>query len=262
MTSYKREDLRQVTFSDLSPQCNEAIIHELCVQFGPIRDLYWPSSNHHASGGGAQPPQRGSYCRVTFECLEDAKYCYAALSRYPTRIFERELRVSHGTSETRRMQSSVPAGARFALHEVGAKVTLRNVDPTVTLYELEAFFGAFGEFAVQPRMLRDSVGRFRGIVVLSYRDFASSDRVIAQMDGAVYRDRRVGAAYTLLEDGSGRPHGSAEERAMAELIRAQEAQYEARLRAEAEEAWARQRAAGGGAASWADPHAQLYAQNR
>lgn len=235
MATFKREDLRRVLFSDLSEQCDEELIHELCVQFGPITKITWPVVTN-ISG----MPQRKSYCFVDFLNPEDAKYCFEALYRSQVKLFEKEIRVSHASTELGQREigarTSAAHGAIIGLHEVGAKVIVRNVDITATEFDLTRFFEQFGPFAVPPRMMRDFSGNFRGTVIFSYKDFSSSDKVIAQMDQRVYRDRVITVQYAELEDGSGRLHGSPEERANASIIREEEKKYLAKLSQENAEA--------------------------
>jgi hypothetical protein len=62
-------------------------------------------------------------------------------------------------------------------------------------------------------------------VVLSYKTFEASDRVIRDMNQKMFRDRVISVHYAQMEDGSGRLHGSKEERANAVLIREEERRY-------------------------------------
>lgn len=224
MTTYKREDLRRVSFSNLDEHCDEDLLYELCLQFGPIRNISWPTEVNLTG-----VPQRASRCYVDFHNIEDAKYCYEALYRARVKLFNKELRVYHASVDI-----DAPAGAPnsgpgahavVGLHEVGAKVVVRNVDFNVTEFDVTRFFESFGAFAAPPRMLRDAVGNFRGTVVLSYKTFEASDRVIRNMDQKVYRDRVIAVHYAMMEDGSGRLHGTKEERANAVLIREEEKRY-------------------------------------
>lgn len=222
MTTYKQEDLRQVKFSNLDEHCDEDIIYELCLQFGPVRNISWPPKES-ISG----EPQRDSRCYVDFHNAEDAKYCYEALYRARVKLFNKELQVHHASTDVKMPGGggSMEHGAVIGLHEVGAKVVVRNVDYRTTEFDVRRFFGKFGEFAAPPRMLRDAVGNFRGTVVLSYSTFEASDRVIRDMDQKMFRDRIIAVHYAQMEDGSGRLHGSKEERANALLIREEKRRY-------------------------------------
>ncbi|KAK7195531.1 RNA binding protein [Novymonas esmeraldas] len=223
MATYKREDLRRVSFTNLDEHCDEGIMYELCLQFGPVHNISWPTE---VNINGM--PQRASRCYVDFGNAEDAKYCFEALHRARVKLFNKELRVAHVSTELGQggaagLQRS--GAAVIGLHEVGAKVVVRNVDYRVTEFDVTRFFESFGQFAAPPRMLRDSVGNFRGTVVLSYKTFEASDRVIGEMDQRTFRDRVISVYYALMEDGSGRQHGTAEERANASLIREEERRY-------------------------------------
>lgn len=222
MATYKREDLRRVAFTNLDEHCDEGIIYELCLQFCPVRNISWPTE---VNINGM--PQRASRCYVDFENCEDAKYCFEALYRARVKLFNKEVHVFHVSTDL--AQGGAPGqrsgAAIVGLHEVGAKVVVRNVDYRVTEFDVTRFFESFGQFAAPPRMLRDSVGNFRGTVVLSYKTFEASDRVIRDMDQKMFRDRIITVHYAMLEDGSGRLHGSKEERANAALIREEEKRY-------------------------------------
>ncbi|KEG14901.1 RNA-binding protein [Trypanosoma grayi] len=257
MSTFKREDLRRVFFSDLSEQCDEDIIHELCTQFGPVAKITWPTTGNLAGGA-----QHMTFCFVDFRNAEDAKYCYEALHRSRAKLFGKELRVSHASTDIPLKESGVRVQNRHAvheLHEIGAKVVVRGVDLNVTEFELTSFFEQFGKFAVPPRMARDFEGNFRGVVILSYDDFASSDKVIDEMDQKIYRDRPISVAYAEMEDGSGRKHGTAEERANAALFREEarkHAERIAREQADHERERARRRQENVAWAAGIDPYAR------
>ncbi|EPY22081.1 splicing factor 3B subunit 4 [Strigomonas culicis] len=256
MTSYKREDLRRVVLSDLSEQCNEVIIHELCTQFGPVNAIVWPSVLT-ATGES----QRQSSCFVDYLSSEDAKYCYEALQHTSVKLFGRIVRVAHASSELALREAGVKAPRiTVSLHEIGAKVLVRNVDRTATEFDLTQFFEQFGPFAVPPRMKRDKLGNFRGTVILSYKDFASSDKLVEEMNGKVFRDRELEVQYAEMEDGSGRLHGSEEERRNAGLIQAEEQRYKEHLSQQVEEAQRQQRTARAQNTSWAQPGSQHTAR--
>ncbi|EAN89634.1 putative RNA-binding protein [Trypanosoma cruzi] len=257
MATFKREDLRRVFFSDLSEQCDEDIIHELCTQFGPIANITWPSIGNLTGSA-----QHKTFCFVDFINAEDAKYCYEALYRSRARLFGKELRVSHASTDISIKESGSQVHNRHAvheLHEIGAKVVVRGVDLNVTEYDLTSFFGQFGKFAVPPRKVRDVEGNFRGVVILSYEDFAFSDKVIDEMDQKVYRDRPISVAYAMMEDGSGRQHGTPEERENAKLFLEEARKHAERIakeQAEHEREKARRRRENVSWASGIDPFAR------
>lgn len=229
MTTFRQEDLHRVFFRDLSEQCDEEHIHELCTQFGAVAGITWPTTNNLVGGGGGR---HMTFCFVDFRNAEDAKYCYEALYRSRVRMFGKELRVSHASTDMPLKERGERLQTRrtvYELHEIGAKVVVRGVDINVTEFELTSFFEQFGKFAVPPRMVRDFEGNFRGVVILSYEDFASSDKVIEEMNQKVYRDRPISVAYAMMEDGSGRQHGTAEERENAVLFREEAHKYAERV---------------------------------
>lgn len=249
MQEYRREDLCRVVINDLSERCNEAVLYELALQFGPVRRIVWPTEQT-LSG----VPQRASFCFVDFMHPEDAKYAYQVISRSMIKLMDREIHISHLSAELSQREreffaasgghasssssSAVAAalgesGGRIksishasrGLHEVGAKVLVKNVDLNATEYDIQSFFEQYGAFAAPPRMFRNRNGKFRGVVILSYKDFSFSDRLIREMHEKVYRDRIITIEYAQLEDGSGRLHGNEQERANAVLIQEEERKY-------------------------------------
>lgn len=236
MTQYQREDLRRIVINDISERCDEEIIHELALQFGPVRRIIWPTEQN-LSG----LPQHKSYCFVDYVHPEDAKYSFQVLSKSNIKLYEKPIRVSHVSAELQQKESGVvgmgnsvrsSAHQPRGLHEVGAKLIVRNVDMTATEFDITNFFQQFGQFAAPPRMLRNSAGNFRGVVILSYKDFAYSDLAIQKMHERVFRDRIISVQYAELEDGSGRLHGSEQERKNAALIQEEERKYQEKLEAE------------------------------
>lgn len=286
MQEYRREDLCRVIFNELSERCSESLIYELALQFGPIKCIVWPSEQT-LSG----VPQRASFCFVDYKHPEDAKYACQVLSKSRVKLLDKEIRVSHLSAELQQREREALLGMRGAaasaasssslvsgsssmsnmwhpksmahtprgLHEVGAKVLVRNVDPHVTEYDIQCFFEQFGAFAAPPRMLRHSSGNFRGLVILSYNDFAFSDRVIKEMNGKVFRDRIITVEYAQLEDGSGRVHGTEEERANAVLIKEEERKYLEKIQQELSKSQDRHRQQN---TSWANPVYQRSGKER
>eukprot|EP00796_Vickermania_ingenoplastis_P000890 gene890-519_t len=258
---YQREDFHRVIFQDLPERCDEALLHELALQFGPVQRLVWPTEQ--TLSGAAQ---RKTKCFVYFEHPEDAKYCYQVLAGARLRLFDRPVKVLHVSAEVYQREKSGPerlqnaaAGSR-GLHEVGAKVVVRNINHLATEFDITSFFQQFGAFAAPPRMLKNREGNFRGVAILSYKDFAFSDRVIRDMHGRVFKDRVITVEYAELEDGSGRLHGSPEERETAALIHEEERKYLAKLESALQDDYRQQQHTN--STAWADPRYNQSASRR
>lgn len=231
---FPREDYHRVVFQDISDRCDEAMLHELASQFGPVSSITWPTESTGAA-------QRKLFCFVDFYHPEDAKFCYRVCSQSHIRLFDKELRVHHVRTKT---QSEV-----VGLHEIGAKLIVRNIDLTATEYDVRSLFEQFGELAAPPKMMRTPQGEFRGSAIISFTDFANSDRCLAEMHDRVFRNRIITVHYAEMEDGSGRLHGTAEERSNAQLIREEGLKYAAKVKEELAAAQKRQRTEN---TSWAD----------
>ncbi|CAD2213410.1 splicing factor 3B subunit 4 [Angomonas deanei] len=200
--------------------------------------------------------QRQPFCYVDFYCSEDAKYCYEALSLYPISLYGRPVRVSHASTDLANREAglkSVMSGLTTSLYEIGAKVVVRNLDKTLTEFEVTEFFEQFGAFAVPPRMKRDELGAFKGVAILSYKDFSFSDKLIDEMNDKVFRDRTISVQYARLEDGSGLLHGNETERANAKLIQEEERKYQENIRKQTLEQDRANRAARSDDTSWRKP---------
>lgn len=262
MSEYQREDLRRLVINNLSIGCNEAIVYELVLHFGPVHRIVWPSEQ--SLSGEAQ---RKTYCFVDFFYAEDAKYCYQMLSRSGVKLLNEEIRVSHLSAELKEREQGVGPGGQgsslarrpIGLHEIGAKVIVKGIDSQATEFEIQTYFERFGSFAVPPRLQRTATGKFRGIAILSYKDFAYSDKAIELAHDKVFKNRIISVQYAELEDGSGRLHGSEEEREKAAFIQEEERKYQALLDEKNREAEKQNRREN---TSWADPFHASRQYNR
>ncbi|CUE77965.1 RNA-binding protein, putative [Bodo saltans] len=219
---------RRLTFLDMPPECKIDVLYELCSQFGKVEDVFVPRAQRDAG------PDEKIRCYVTFAAVEDAKYCYEALHRGRVKLYNKDLRILHDIPTSN--ESGLADGAKrkraVDLHEVGAKLYIKGVNPDVSLFDITSFFEKFGPLAVPIRMLTDKDGNFKGKLMVSFRDFETSDRVIQEMHRAVLFDRLITVEYAELEDGSGDRHGSDVERQNAVLLREERRKYDEQLAAE------------------------------
>ena len=159
------------------------------------------------------------------------------------------------------------SSAGIGMFEVGAKLLVENLDKRITQQELTRFFQQFGPFAAPVNLITDIDGFSKGKCVLSYQDFDTSDKVLDEMEGRVFSDRILRIRYAQMEDGSGRLHGSPEERANAKKFHSAAARYNAaisnakaaitkRTRVEGSTAAAASGTSGGSVPSWAPAHAR------
>lgn len=219
---------RRLTFLDMSPECKMDVLHELCSQFGRVEDVFIPRAQRD---GGDDDKIR---CYVTFAAVEDAKYCFEALHRARVKLYNRDVRVLHDIPMSK--ESGLADGAKrkrvVDLHEVGAKLYIKGVNSDVSAYDITSFFEKFGPLAVPIRMITDKDGNFKGKIMVSYRDFETSDRVMQEMHRAVLFDRMITVEYAELDDGSGERHGNDTERQNAVLLREERRKYDEQVAAE------------------------------
>lgn len=217
---------RRLTFVDLSPDCKVDVLWELCSQFGDVEEVFVPRGDRRQLEAGDTVR-----CFVTFAAVEDAKYCYEALHRARVKLYGRELRIFHDVPSG--SDTFTPDGTKrrrvIDLHEVGAKLFIKGISTDASLYDITTFFEKFGPLAVPVRMLTDKEGNFKGNIVVSYKDFETSDRVLAEMHRAVLFDRMIAVEYAELDDGSGERHGSERERQNAVLLREERRRYDEQL---------------------------------
>lgn len=241
---------RRLTFLEMSPECKIDVLYELCSQFGRVQDIFIPRAHRDAG------PDEKIRCYVTFVTVEDAKYCYEALHRGRVKLYNREIRVLHDIPMSK--ESALADGTKrkraVDLHEVGAKLYIKGVNAEVSSYDITSFFEKFGPLAVPIRMLTDKDGNFKGKLMVSYRDFETSDRVIQEMHRAVLFDRLITVEYAELEDGSGERHGSDKERQNAVLLREERRKYDEQVASEQQAHNQRLREQALSSSSWATRH--------
>lgn len=114
-------------------------------------------------------------------------------------------------------------GGSTTMDDIGAKLLVENLDKKLTTQELSTFFQQFGPFAAPVKLITDQDGFSKGKCIVSYKDFDTSDSVLDQTEGMVFSNRVLKIQYAQLEDGSGRRHGSPEERANAKKFQAADA---------------------------------------
>ena len=223
-----RENPSRVFIGNLAEGVQEAVIYELCIQFGPIINLVWPRGRREDIAAPATgPANTRDYCFVDFAAVEDAKYFSECLQKTRIKLFGQELRTSMTLEKTG--QDGTGLTKYYDLYEIGAKVVVLGLDPTLTEFEISQYFEKFGPMAVPPRMIRDGEGNFVGRCILSFRSFHTSDLVIRETHQRVFRDRIIAVDYALKEDGSGEKHGSSEERENALLIQQEEERHQQKV---------------------------------
>lgn len=214
---------RRLTFFDLPPECKLPVLWEFCTQFGEVEDIHVPWRDG-ASGAGDSRTR----CFVTFTTIEDAKYCFEVLRRGRVKLYGKELDVRHDIPVE--ADSSLSVGMRRSniidLYEIGAKLFIDGLPRGKSKYELTTFFEQFGPFAAPIRMLTDKEGNFKGKAIVSYCDFAVSDRVVMELHGKDLFDRIVSVEYAKLEDGSDERHGNEKERRNAQIVMEERRKYE------------------------------------
>ncbi len=223
-----RENPSRVCIRNLAEGVTEALIYELCIQFAPIAHLVWLRNQRDDSAiTGGRAPSIRDYCFVDFTSVEDAKYFTECLLKARVKLFGQELRPSMTLDKTG--QDGAGLTKYYDLYEIGAKVVILGLDPSLTEFEISNYFEKFGQMAVPPRMIRDGEGNFVGRCILSFRSFQTADLVIRETHQRVFRDRILAVDYALKEDGSGEKHGTEEERRSAQIIQQEEERHRQRV---------------------------------
>lgn len=221
MSTLQRNPAATIHLGNVPLECDEDIIWELAVQFGPVQSVSMPRDR--------QTGEREDYAFVEFKSAIDAKYCADVLQRSPLDLYGRRIRVSHkgldqssqggvGDDGTVRLWGSAEASTAPLFAEIGAKLAIHDLPLELDEIQLAEVFRKFGRFAAPPRMLRDpATGASRGTAYVSYDSFDASDAALAALNGRPLGGRRLLVEYAEKADGSGTRHGSAEERRMFAL---------------------------------------------
>ncbi|KAL4457523.1 hypothetical protein ABPG75_012388 [Micractinium tetrahymenae] len=185
---------------NIDPQANEELIWELCVQAGPVVNVYMPKdrvTNEHQG-----------YGFVEFRSEEDADYAIKILNM--VKLFGKPLRVNK-SAQDRNTQ------------EVGANLFIGGLDPEVDEKLLYDTFSAFGVIVSNPKIMRDpDTGLSKGFGFLSFDSFEASDAALEAMNGQYLMNRPLSISYAFKKDTKGERHGTPAERLLAAQKRAKE----------------------------------------
>ena len=207
----QRNERASLRITNLTPEVDEDLLWELCIQFGPVVSVHMPKDK--------QSGQKFDYAFVEFKNAADAEYMTEALTMTPIKLYNKTIEVQ--ISAELKKQFALKRGreedeqdvSRFKtqVFEIGAKIVVRNLDKSTTADDLTHLFGQFGKFAHAPRMIRNDQGEFRGAAIISYDSFEASDAAIAAMNNNAFKGRTMHIEYADRPDGRGK-HGSVEER--------------------------------------------------
>lgn len=183
---------------NLDPQATEPLLYELFVQVGPVRLLHLPKDRVLRTHQG--------FGFVEFRTVADAEYALGVLRG--ARLFGRVLKMKKSDAQN---VPAVAEGVRPKM-SVGARLFVNNVSELVDEGYLRQTFGSFGE------LLEASVVRDKGHAFVEFADFESSDKAIAQMNGAMLMNNKVAVAYAYKEGLEHKkvPHGDDAERLLAQ----------------------------------------------
>ena len=178
----------------LDDKVTDALLWELMVQAGPVRNVYIPrdriSGAHYGYG----------FCE--FHTALDAMYALKILNMVS--LFSKPLRLSQSTLD-RRSQ------------DVGANLFVGNLVDAVSEKLLHDAFSAFGPVVDAPYIMRDAVSQqSKRYGFVKFASFASADAAIAAMDGQYICNAPISVQYAYKKDGHARErHGSHAERLLA-----------------------------------------------
>ncbi|KAK2076141.1 hypothetical protein QBZ16_001073 [Prototheca wickerhamii] len=193
MHSTDRNQEATVYVGNMDPQVTEELLWELCVQAGPVVNVYMPKDR--VTG------EHQSYGFVEFRAEEDADYAVKILNM--TKLFGKPIRVNKSSQD------------KFS-YDVGANLFIGNLDPDVDEKLLHDTFSAFGVIAGAPKVMRDpDTGLSKGFGFVSFDDFESSDSAIEAMDGQYLMNRPISVGYAYKKETRGERHGTPAERLLA-----------------------------------------------
>ncbi|KAJ2306789.1 Spliceosome-associated protein 49 [Coemansia sp. RSA 2702] len=193
---YERNQDASVYVGNLDERVTDELLWELMVQAGPVVSVHLPKDRV------TQSTQGFGFCE--FQGAEDAQY--AAQIMNMVKLFGKPLRVNMAASD-RRMQ------------DVGAKLFIGNLDPSIDDKLLYDTFGAFGSLVQAPQIAREAAGQSRGFAFVSYTTFEAADLAIQSMDGQYLANKQINVQYAFKKDSKGERHGSAAERMLAAQAR-------------------------------------------
>lgn len=213
---------------NLDPQVTEPILYELFIQFAPVRNLNLPKDRILRTHQG--------YGFVEFRSSEDVEYVVNILKGI--RLYGKNLVLNkvegkdnangststHGNPNLIRMAHNKGIRNAFGINsdkpDVGAKLFVKGLNPLIDEKYLVDTFSSFGTLIRVPEILRAKTGESNGYAILTYEDFALSDRVIEKMNNRILMNSKLAVAYAY-KDGTARKlkHGDKAERLLAEKAR-------------------------------------------
>ncbi|KAJ2166085.1 Spliceosome-associated protein 49, partial [Coemansia sp. RSA 551] len=141
------------------------------------------------------------YGFVEFQTEADAQYAVQVMNM--VKLFGKPMRINMSAHDRR-------------TQDIGAKLFIGNLDPTIDDKLLYDTFGTFGPMVQMPHCARDQVsGNARGFAFVSYASFEAADAAIQAMDGQYLANKQINVQYAFKKDAKGERHGSAAERLLA-----------------------------------------------
>jgi len=189
----ERNQEATVYVGDLDQKVTEAILWELCLQAGPVVNVYIPKDKITGTHSG--------YGFVEFKSEEDADYCIKIMNM--VKLYGKPIKVNKASQDKKTL-------------DVGANLFIGNLDPDVDEKLLYDTFSAFGIIIATPKIMRDpESGMSKGYGFVSFDSFESSDAATAAMNGQYLCGRPITVSYALKKDSKTERHGSVAERLLA-----------------------------------------------
>lgn len=208
---------------NLDPQVTEPILYELFIQFAPVRNLNLPKDRILRTHQG--------YGFVEFRSAEDVEYVMNILKGirlYGKNLVLNKVEAKEGTngptaSNPNMMRMGNTRGIKNAYGinsekpDVGAKLFVKGLNPLIDEKYLVDTFSSFGTLIRVPEILGAKTGETNRYAVLTYEDFALSDRVIEKMNKRILMNSNITVTYAF-KDGTNKrtKHGDKSERLLAE----------------------------------------------
>lgn len=223
---------RRVTDNERNPACTlfvgnldskvtETLLYELFIQFASVRTLNLPKDRVLRTHQG--------FGFVEFKTEQETDYVVKVLKG--VRLYGKLLRIrpveqnktgsgsgsgGHQSIGTTNGKANNRSGSSAA--DVGAKIFINGLNKLIDEKYLQDTFSSFGKMISTPLIVRDpNTAESKGHGFITFGDFASSDKAIAQMDGKLLMNSKVNVTYAYKEGTNLKvKHGDKVERLLAE----------------------------------------------
>lgn len=209
-----------VYVGNLDEKVSETLLYELFLQVAPLKNVNIPKDRITRTHQG--------YGFVEFKNIRDAEYAENIM--VGVRLYSKLIKVKRTSANNPSSNGGLPTGVgnmtdligSSKVIDIGANLFVGNLDEMIDEDYLSSTFSRFGKLSKPPMISRESEnGKSKGYGFISYTDFESSDRAIAEMNGQFVMDRSLTVNYAFKSIGASRKakqkerHGDQAERLLA-----------------------------------------------